>query len=120
MRWTGNGVDGQMARRHRSALRHHPLMAAGSLLIAALAVAPILALVVIALGGDPSIWPHLLSTVLPSVTLTTGLLMLGVGLLTSVIAIAGAWIVSMCRFPGRGLLDWMLLLPLAVPTYVVA
>ena len=115
-----NGGDGQGEVRHRSALRHHPFMVAGSLAIAALAVAPIFALVVIALGGDPSIWPHLLSTVLPRVTLTTGLLMLGVGLLTSIIGIAGAWLVSMCRFPGRGLLEWMLLLPLAVPTYVVA
>jgi len=102
------------------AFRRYPFVVLGSLLIAALAVAPIVALVVIALGGETSVWPHLLSTVLPRATMTTGLLMLGVGICTATLGVAGAWLVSMCRFPGRGVFEWMLLLPLAVPTYVVA
>ena len=112
--------DAQVIARHRSALRHHPWMVLGALAIAVLAVMPIVALVVIAFGGDPSIWPHLLSTVLPRSTWTTVLLMLGVGVLTAIVGVSSAWLVSMCRFPGRGALEWMLLLPLAVPTYVVA
>ncbi|MEJ8571089.1 iron ABC transporter permease [Microbaculum marinum] len=110
------------AERARRSVRpgRYPLIVAGSFLIAALAVAPIVALVVIALGGDASVWPHLIGTILPASTLTTVLLMLGVGVLTSILGVAGAWLVTMCRFPGRGMLEWMLLLPLAVPTYVVA
>ncbi len=119
MRRTAKGTSPAIAHR-RSALHHHPLIAAGALAVAALAVMPIAALLFIALRGDPSIWPHLLSTVLPGATRTTVLLMAGVGAVTAVIGVAGAWLVSMCRFPGRRLLEWMLLLPLAVPTYVVA
>lgn len=114
-----DAASGATWRRHVAPVRH-PFIVAGALLIAALAVAPILALIVIALRGDHSAWPHLLSTVLPGSTLTTALLMLGVGIVTSVVGVACAWLVTMCRFPGRGILEWMLLLPLAVPTYVVA
>ncbi|MGM9097514.1 hypothetical protein ACTFE6_00870, partial [Campylobacter jejuni] len=39
---------------------------------------------------------------------------------TFVIGTGTAWLVVMCRFPGRGLFEWALLLPLAVPTYVIA
>lgn len=90
------------------------------MLVAGLAVAPIVALVVIALGGDAAVWTHLLATVLPPSLRATALLMLGVGLATVVVGVATAWLVAMHRFPGRGMLEWMLLLPLAVPTYVVA
>jgi len=120
MRRRGENGDGQLTAHSRSGVRRHPAIVAGALIIAALAVAPIVALLVIALGGDRSVWPHLLSTVLPGSALTTILLMIGVGVCTSAVGIAAAWLVSMCRFPGRGALEWMLLLPLAVPTYVVA
>lgn len=103
-----------------SAFRRYPLASLGALAIAGLAVVPILALVIIALRGDAAVWSHLVSTVLPPSLRATTLLMLGVGLCTAVVGVASAWLVSMCRFPGRGLLEWMLLLPLAVPTYVVA
>src|SRR5262245_40446510 len=33
---------------------------------------------------------------------------------------AAAWLVSLCRFPGRGLFEWMLVVPLAAPSYVLA
>jgi iron(III) transport system permease protein len=109
-----------VSTRRRSAFRQNPLIVAGAFLVAALAVMPVLALLVIASRGDPSIWPHLLSTVLPGAALTTALLMLGVAAVAAIVGVTGAWLVTMCRFPGRRLLEWMLLLPLAVPTYVVA
>ncbi len=46
--------------------------------------------------------------------------MLGVGVMTTIIGVGTAWIVTMCRFPGRAFFDWALLVPLAVPTYIVA
>lgn len=110
----------RLRRGGGAAIRHHRAAAAGALLVAGVAIAPIVALVVIALSGDAAVWTHLLATVLPPSLKATALLMLGVGLATAVVGIATAWLVAMYRFPGRGMLEWMLLLPLAVPTYVVA
>ncbi len=89
-------------------------------LIAGFALVPIVSLVVIALQPSGDMWRHLVTTVLPRAAWTTVLLMLGVGTLTAVVGVGTAWLVTMCRFPGRRLFDWALLLPLAVPTYIVA
>jgi iron(III) transport system permease protein len=50
----------------------------------------------------------------------TALLLLGVGVGTLVLGTGLAWLVSAYRFPGRGIFDWLLLLPLAMPPYVMA
>jgi ABC-type Fe3+ transport system permease subunit len=47
-------------------------------------------------------------------------LMVGVGVLSLLIGTGTAWLVTMYRFPGRSVLQWLLLLPLAVPTYIIA
>ncbi|NNJ72695.1 MAG: iron ABC transporter permease, partial [Enterobacterales bacterium] len=65
-------------------------------------------------------WPHLVETVLPQYIQNSLILMLGVGLGVSVLGVGCAWLVVMCRFPGRRLFEWALILPLAVPAYVVA
>jgi iron(III) transport system permease protein len=46
--------------------------------------------------------------------------MAGVGALSLLIGTGTAWLVTMYRFPGRRVLQWLLLLPLAVPTYIIA
>ncbi|MBB4304106.1 iron(III) transport system permease protein [Rhodobium orientis] len=84
------------------------------------ALLPILALVVISLTPAGEVWAHLISTVLPRAISTTALLMLGVAGVVTAVGVTTAWLVTMCRFPGRRLFDWALLLPLAVPTYIVA
>ena len=65
-------------------------------------------------------WPHLVDTVLPLYIQNSLILMLGVGIGVAVIGVGTAWLVVMCRFPGRRLFEWALILPLAVPAYVVA
>lgn len=60
------------------------------------------------------------STVLPHYIWTTIFLMSGVGLGTLIIGTGTAWLVTMCRFPGRRFFEWALVLPLAVPAYVIA
>ena len=82
--------------------------------------APIIALVIIAFGDAGDVWPHLLSTVLPRSALATFWLMLGVGSFTILFGVSTAWLVTMCRFPGRAVFQWALLIPLAIPTYIVA
>ncbi|WP_084650035.1 ABC transporter permease [Stappia stellulata] len=87
---------------------------------AALTLMPVIALVVLAFQSTGDIWGHLISTVLPRSLWTTVLLMAGVGSITLVLGVGTAWLVTMCRFPGRALFDWALLVPLAVPTYIIA
>jgi len=93
---------------------------AGASLVAVLVVAPVAALAIIAAEGSGDLWPHLIGNVIPVAFRTTFTLLLGVGILAIVIGTGMAWLVTAYDFPGRRILDWALLLPLAVPTYIVA
>jgi iron(III) transport system permease protein len=97
-----------------------PLWRATSIVIALGVIAPVLQLAWLALGGEFEHWRHLLAHVLPTAAWNTLQLMAGVGLLVLVIGTGCAWVVTAYDFPGRGLLHWALLLPLAMPTYIVA
>ncbi len=88
--------------------------------IAALVAFPIIAVIVSAFVPAPEVWGHLAATVLPRYLVNTLILVVGVGICVLVIGVGTAWLVVMCRFPGRALFEWALLLPLAVPTYVIA
>ncbi|MBI2179044.1 MAG: iron ABC transporter permease, partial [Candidatus Tectomicrobia bacterium] len=94
--------------------------AGGVALIAAVVAAPLLAVLYLALTPSQGIWGHLVSTVLLRYVRTTLGLMLGVGLGTFFIGTATAWLVSLCQFPGRRTFEWALLLPLAMPAYIIA
>ncbi len=89
-------------------------------LVAAVVISPLLALIAHAASGDGEHWAHLARYVLPDAAITTALLLLGVGALVVVLGTGSAWLVTAYAFPGRGVLSWALLLPLAVPTYIVA
>jgi iron(III) transport system permease protein len=91
-----------------------------ALVFSAIALAPIIAIAVIALQPSGDTWPHLIANVLPGAVRRTLGLMLGVGLLTLLIGTGTAWLVTMYRFPGRRYFQWLLLLPLAMPTYIIA
>jgi len=66
------------------------------------------------------VWQHQLQHVLPRVAGNTVLLLACVALLTAVLGTGLAWLVAGHDFPGRGIFAWALLLPLAVPGYVLA
>jgi len=66
------------------------------------------------------VWDHLIETVLLRYLHDTGFLLAGVGVGVSLIGVGTAWLVAMCRFPGRRAFEWLLLLPMAVPAYVIA
>jgi iron(III) transport system permease protein len=100
-----------------------PASPAWTLLVAALAAVlalPLLTIVSLSLRASDNVWPHLVRTVLPTALADTAVLLLGVAVLTLAFGTLTAWLVSMCRFPGRALLDRLLVLPLAMPTYIVA
>ncbi|MFP6890661.1 MAG: iron ABC transporter permease [Nitrospinota bacterium] len=92
----------------------------GVLLLTALIAAPLVTVFVLAASSSDNIWQHLASTVLPRYIRTTIYLMAATGIGTAVIGIGTAWVVTLCRFPGKRIFEWALLLPLAMPTYVVA
>lgn len=63
---------------------------------------------------------HLVSTTLPGLIWQTLILCGGVILFTSTMGVLPAWWVSAYDFPGRRWLEWLLLLPMAMPSYVIA
>ncbi|MGR3703560.1 MAG: ABC transporter permease [Paracoccaceae bacterium] len=92
----------------------------GAMLIAAIVLLPILSVLWIAVTPGENIWPHLISTTLPRYLRNTVILMLCVGLLSGLIGTGAAWLITRYRFPLSRWLEWLLLLPLAIPAYVGA
>lgn len=92
----------------------------GSALIALAVAAPVFALLWVSFGGTLDHWSHLAQHVLPYSLRNTVLLLLGVGVLVACLGTGSAWLVTAYSFPSRRVLLWALLLPLAVPTYIVA
>ncbi|AHE99399.1 ABC transporter permease [Thioalkalivibrio paradoxus] len=88
-------------------------------------VALVLALPVLVIFGHvflPStdVWVHLRETMLGEYVTNSLLLLFGVGVGVLVIGIPVAWLVSVCEFPGRRVFQWALMLPLAMPAYIIA
>ena len=109
-----------LSQQIRSLTRYLPgpwfLVALGIALPSLLAVGVIVGSL---FSPDTENWPHLFEFVLPRVLGNTFWLVVGVAALTTVIGTGLAWLTSICEFPGRGFFSWALLLPLAIPGYVL-
>jgi iron(III) transport system permease protein len=92
----------------------------GTVLLAVVLMSPVVALVGLAFLPTENIWPHLVSTVLWRYISNTLMLMLGVGAAILFGGVCTAWVITMCRFPGRRFFEWALLIPMAMPAYVIA
>jgi iron(III) transport system permease protein len=88
--------------------------------VAALLALPIFSIIILAFLPGENIWPHLIATVLPHYFAQTIFLLAGVGLLTFIIGITLAWLITAYVFPGAKVFQWLALLPLAMPGYIVA
>ncbi|MDP2560731.1 iron ABC transporter permease [Psychrobium sp. 1_MG-2023] len=91
-----------------------------SWLLSLLIFMPLMAIVWQSFGDDQAVFSHLWQTVLPQYLINTFLVVFGVAFLSMLIGVPLAWLVAMCQFPMRGVFVWALLLPLAMPSYVVA
>lgn len=89
-------------------------------IIAALVMLPISVLLLSWAEIDWEIWAHLWDTQLPRLVGNTLILVGGVGVGVTLLGVSLAWLTSLCEFPGRRWLDWALMLPFAVPAYVLA
>lgn len=92
----------------------------GSWATALLLALPVLALVFSAFSADGDLFRHLADTVLPAYLGNTLGLVIGVVVLSLLFGVPTAWLVAMCQVPGRRALQWALMLPMAMPSYIVA
>ena len=109
--------DAFAARSQRSCFNPWRL-ATVALVIAFLS--PVVAIVVTATGDSAGLWSHLAETVLPRYVANTLILMAGVGALALLFGVSTAWIVFRYKFCGSRSLQWILLLPAAIPGYLIA
>jgi len=105
------------AGRFRLALSWGLLVAIGLTVVIAAPVAAVFAFV---LQPSHGLWTHLVDTLLVDYLANTALLGIGVGGATIAIGTGCAWLLVMYDFPGRRWLDWAMVLPLAMPAYVLA
>mgnify|MGYP000627098710 CR=1 FL=1 len=95
-------------------------LAMTALFIAVLMLLPMTVIVATVFSGSFDVWHHLAETVLWDYLSNSLLLLLGVGAGVLIIGVPAAWLVSVCDFPGRKFFSWALLLPLAMPAYIIA
>ena len=91
-----------------------------TLIMVILFALPVISLMVTAGSAEGNVWEHLLSTVMPGYLENTFWLMFGVGSGTLFLGVSSGWLISMTEFPGRRIMEWALLLPLAFPRYIIA
>ncbi len=92
-----------------------------AVLVAVLIAAPVLSVFSnVFAGGTSETWAHLAATVLPEFLNNTVVLCIGVGLGVGSIGVTTAWLTTMLDFPGRRFFEWALVLPMAMPAYVMA
>ena len=112
---------GWVRDRFRPRLRVHLTpWTLGTFAIVALVLLPVASVLLGIFGESSDTWRHLASTVLADYLGNSAILALGVGVLTLVMGVGTAWLVATCEFPGRRVLETGLILPLAMPTYIVA
>ncbi|HEY5655040.1 MAG TPA: iron ABC transporter permease [Woeseiaceae bacterium] len=118
---SNKGLSGLTAREP-----HHGAVSAGKTpwrfivaAIALIAAAPLMVALGSLFAGDADTWAHLVMHVLPEATVNTAFLVAGVAGITFVLGVSLAWLIAVCDFPGRSFFSWALLLPMAIPGYVL-
>jgi iron(III) transport system permease protein len=92
----------------------------GLVLVSTLLAIPVICILASVFVSSGDVWQHLYDTVLASYILNSLVLVFGVGFMVLSLGIIPAWLITMYRFPGSKLLGWALLLPMAIPAYIIA
>ena len=104
----------------RLRLRRIGALTAITTLSAVLLAMPVVVVLANVFVPSQGTWAHLAATVLPEYVANTLWLLAGVGAMVIFGGVATAWLVTTCRFPGQRLFEWALILPLAMPAYIMA
>ena len=104
----------------RKRLRTLVNIKAVAVVVSLVVILPILVIVASIFQPETKIWQHIVDTLLADLLKNTFLLCAGVLAGTFVLGVGSAWLTAVCEFPGRSFFNWALMLPLAVPTYVLA
>jgi iron(III) transport system permease protein len=93
---------------------------AGVVTLALLLAVPVVVVLGYLFEPAGEVWRHLAGTVLQDYVINSLLLMVGVAIGVLLLGVSTAWLTSMCQFPGRSVFEWALLLPMAIPAYIIA
>jgi len=91
-----------------------------TVIVALFLLLPVMVMLYQAILGDSELGLHMLRVLLAEYVSNSLLLLLGVAVGVLMLALPAAWLTSMCRFPGQTWLAWALLLPMAMPAYIIA
>lgn len=111
--------ESTLPQRHGS-LTHIPPWVVFTILLAGVLLLPVIVIAASVFLSSGDIWQHLYDTVLAEYVANSLLLALGVGCLALPLGVIPAWLVTLYRFPCSRQLEWALLLPLAMPAYIIA
>ncbi|MBS4036171.1 MAG: iron ABC transporter permease [Ignavibacterium sp.] len=101
----------------RSGAKHLKIFA---LCLSLLVFIPLIIIFSSLFAPSDKIWEHIYENVLSELLLNTFSLIIGVSIGTLIIGVLLAWLTSIYEFPGRKIFSWTLMMPLAMPVYVIA
>jgi iron(III) transport system permease protein len=104
----------------RPTLTSRNAWSSGVIAVAALIALPVVTVLSFVFVPAGEVWHHLASTLLGDYIANSAVLMAGVAVGSLLIGVSTAWLTTVCHFPGRGVFEWALLLPMAVPAYIIA
>lgn len=91
-----------------------------SVVISVSVTLPIIVVISHGFLASSEVWDHLVDTVLISYLANSVLLTVMVSFGVILLGVPTAWTIAFYRFPGRALFSWLLLLPMAIPAYILA
>lgn len=89
-------------------------------LLASVIAAPVFVIIYSLFEPFSALWRHLLEHVIAGYVVNSLLLMIGVAIGTTLLGVTTAWLTATCKFPGRRVFSWALVLPMAMPAYIIA
>lgn len=89
-------------------------------IISLLLAIPVFTILISLFKGTGEMWEHITSYFLIDYIQNSLILLLGSGIICFVIGTSSAWVVSRYKFKGRKIVEWLLFMPLAIPSYIVA
>ena len=113
-------IDSDTQMLGRSVARSKILQIGILCLLFALLASPVMSIAIVASGNTSQLFNHLFQTVLPRYIINTLMLMVGVGIIAGIIGVLTAWLVCRYNFWGRRIFDFLLVLPAAIPAYIIA